>query len=82
MCLKDVSLKMYVSQRCIFKVRKFQLDSLRRFGMVEEKHEGGGGRIIRPPGKIGHKLFHLAMTFRHCVLYRGYEITTQQTMTT
>ena len=47
-----------MSERCIFKIRKFELDSLRRFRMVEEKHEalggGGGGGVIRlSPGKIG-----------------------------
>ena len=29
-----------VSKRCIFKVIKFQLDTLSRFRMVEEKQEG------------------------------------------
>ena len=41
-----------VSQRCIFKVRKFQLDTVSRFRMVEEKQEGGGA-YFDPPGKIG-----------------------------
>ena len=36
---------------CIFKVRKFQLDTLSRFRMVEYKQEGG--RILPPPpGKV------------------------------
>ena len=38
-----------VSQRCIFKVRKFQLDTLSGVRMVEEKREGASP----PPGKIG-----------------------------
>ena len=36
-----------VSEKCIFKVRKFQRDTLSRFRMVEEKT--GGGRILPPP---------------------------------
>ena len=43
-----------MSEKCIFKVKKFQLDTLSRFRMVEEKQEGGG-HILPPPGKIGLK---------------------------
>ena len=43
-----------VSQRCIFKVRQFQLDTLSCFGMMEEKQEGGV--FYPPPGKIGLRL--------------------------
>ena len=32
-----------VSQRCTFKVRKFELDTLSHFRMVQEKQEGRGG---------------------------------------
>ena len=32
-----------MSKTYIFKVRKFQLNNLRRFRMVEEKRAGGGG---------------------------------------
>ena len=46
-----------VCQRCIFKVRKFQLDNLSRFRMVEEKQEGGGGVKYTLPGKIGLTLY-------------------------
>ena len=34
-----------VSLNCIFKVRKFHLDTLSRFRMVEEKQEGEGRKI-------------------------------------
>ena len=37
------------------KVRKFQLDTLSHFGMVEEKQEGGVFCSPPPPGKIGLK---------------------------
>ena len=36
-----------VSQNCIFKVRKFQLDTLSRFRMVKQKQEGGA--YFAPP---------------------------------
>ena len=36
-----------VSSGCIFKVKKFQLDSLKRLRMGEEKHDGGGVRCDR-----------------------------------
>ena len=41
-----------VYKRRIFKVRKFQLDSLSRFRMVNEKQEGAYF-VPPPPGKIG-----------------------------
>ena len=40
-----------VSSRCIFKVRKFQLDTLNRFRMAEEKQNRGV--FLPPPSKIG-----------------------------
>ena len=39
-----------VSQRCIFKIRKFQLDTLSRLRMVEEKHKGGF--VFYPPPQV------------------------------
>ena len=36
-----------VCLRGIFKVRKFQLDILNRFRMMEEKQEGGGSPQVR-----------------------------------
>ena len=50
---QQLKIQRTVSQRCIFKVRKFQLDTLSRFGMMEEKQEGG---VFPPPGKIGLRL--------------------------
>ena len=46
-----------VSYRCIFKVRRLQLDSLNCFRMVGEKQEGV---VFCPPGKIG-----LTVTFQN-----------------
>ena len=40
-----------VSLKCMFKVRKFQLDTLSRFRMVEEKQ--GACFAPPPPGKLG-----------------------------
>ena len=38
---------------CLKSVRKFQLDTLSRFGMVEKKREGSNPPSPLPPGKIG-----------------------------
>ena len=45
-----------VSQKCIFKVRKFQFDTLSRFRMVEGKQERA---YFAPPGKIRLRLPHI-----------------------
>ena len=50
-----------MSEKCIFKVTKFQLDTLSRFRMVEEKQEGGAS-FTPPPGKIGLKAFIINFT--------------------
>ena len=65
-----------VSKRCISKVRKFQLDTLSRFRMVEEKQEGA--YLPPPPGKIGLMSNHLIIPFLYLESHYLFSVRSQQ----